>query len=220
MDLKEGIEKLKGLIEKFGAEKPAPETVTENFKDMKLNDGVTIISIDGEELTVGTPVYVMTPEGRVPAPDGDVILEDGTQLSIMQGLIAEVATPEAEAPEGEVAAEPATVPPTAEAQPAAMETKPKRVIKSQVEEHVFNAHKEEVDAKVAELKAELESIKAEFETFKADFQKSVSFNKEVFSVVEQIAEQPSATPTEAKSEPFNVKKFKAAFKEDLKQYYK
>ena len=68
MDLKEGIEKLKGLIEKFSSEKPA-EPVEVKFKDMKLQDGTTIISIDGEELAIGVPVYVMTPEGRLPAPD-------------------------------------------------------------------------------------------------------------------------------------------------------
>lgn len=215
MDLKEGIEKLKGLIEKFSAEKPA-EQVEVKFKDMKLQDGTTIISIDGEELAIGVPVYVMTPEGRLPAPDGDLVLEDGTQLTVKDGLVAEVGTPEAEVPEGEVAAEPATVPPAAED----MSTKPKRVIKSQVEEHVFNAFKEESETKANELKAELEAIKADFEALKEKFNKSLEFNKEVFSVVEKMSEQPSAQATEAKPKPFSVKDAKMAFKEDLKQFYK
>lgn len=218
MDLKEGIEKLKNLIGKFEAEKPV-ETIEEKFKDMKLQDGVTIISIDGDQLTVGTPVYVVTPEGRVPAPDGDVVLEDGTQLSIMQGLVAEVSSPEEAAPEGEVSGMPPTVPPSGDAQPAAMETKPKRVIKSQVEEHVFNAFKEESENKVNELKAELEAVKNELESFKAEFKKSLEFNKEVFSVVNQIAEQPAAEATEAKKNPFSVKEWRAEFKQDLKNFY-
>lgn len=215
MDLKEGIEKLKGLIEKFSSEKPA-EQVEVKFKDMKLQDGTTIISIDGEELAIGVPVYVMTPEGRLPAPDGELVLEDGTQLTVKDGLVAEVATPEAEVPEGEVAAEPATVPPA----PEEMGTKPKRVIKSQVEEHVFNAFKEEAETKANELKAELEAIKADFEALKEKFNKSLEFNKEVFSVVEKMSEQPSAQATEAKPKPFSVKDAKMAFKEDLKQFYK
>jgi len=219
MDLKEGIEKLKGLIEKFGAEKPT-ETVDVKFKDMKLEDGTTIISIDGEELAIGVPVYVVTPEGRVPAPDGEVVLEDGTKVTVMQGLVAEVSSPEEEAPEGEVASEPATVPPAAEEQPAAMETKPKRVIKSQVEEHVFNAFKEQVEAINKAQKEEIETLKAELEKVKAEFSKSLEFSKEVFSVVEKIADEPSAKPTEEKAKPFNVKEFKAAFKQDLKNYYK
>lgn len=215
MDLKEGIEKLKGLIEKFSSEKPA-EQVEVKFKDMKLQDGTTIISIDGEELAIGVPVYVMTPEGRLPAPDGELTLEDGTMLTVKDGLVAEVGTPEAEVPEGEVAAEPATVPPAAED----MSTKPKRVIKSQVEEHVFNAFKEEAETKANELKAELEAIKTEFEALKEKFNKSLEFNKEVFSVVEKMSEQPSAQATEAKPKPFSVKDAKMAFKEDLKQFYK
>lgn len=215
MDLKEGIEKLKGLIEKFSAEKPA-EQVEVKFKDMKLQDGTTIISIDGEELAIGVPVYVMTPEGRLPAPDGELVLEDGTMLTVKDGLVAEVGTPEAEVPEGEVAAEPATVPPAAED----MSTKPKRVIKSQVEEHVFNAFKEESEANVLKLKAELAELKAAFEAQTEKFNKSLEFNKEVFSVVEKMSEQPSAQATEAKPKPFSVKDAKMAFKEDLKQFYK
>ena len=215
MDLKEGIEKLKGLIEKFSSEKPA-ETVEVKFKDMKLQDGTTVISIDGEELSIGVPVYVMTEEGRLPAPDGDLVLEDGTMLTVKDGLVAEVGTPEAEVPEGEVAAEPATVPPAAED----MSTKPKRVIKSQVEEHVFNAFKEESEAKVLKLETELAELKAAFEAQTEKFNKSLEFNKEVFSVVEKISEQPSAQATEAKPKPFSVKDAKMAFKEDLKQFYK
>lgn len=215
MDLKEGIEKLKGLIEKFSAEKPA-EQVEVKFKDMKLQDGTTIISIDGEELAIGVPVYVMTPEGRLPAPDGELVLEDGTQLTVKDGLVAEVGTPEVETPEGEVAAEPATVPPAAED----MSTKPKRVIKSQVEEHVFNAFKEESEAKVLKLETELAELKAAFEAQTEKFNKSLEFNKEVFSVVEKMSEQPSAQATEAKSKPFSVKDARLQFKEDLKQFYK
>ena len=145
-----------------------------------------------------------------------MVLEDGTQLTVKDGLVAEVATPEAEVPEGEVAAEPATVPPA----PEEMGTKPKRVIKSQVEEHVFNAFKEEAETKANELKAELEAIKTEFEALKEKFNKSLEFNKEVFSVVEKMSEQPSAVATEAKPKPFSVKEAKMAFKEDLKQFYK
>lgn len=215
MDLKEGIEKLKGLIEKFSSEKPA-EPVEVKFKDMKLQDGTTVISIDGEELSIGVPVYVMTEEGRLPAPDGELVLEDGTMLTVKDGLVAEVGTPEAEVPEGEVAAEPATVPPAAED----MSTKPKRVIKSQVEEHVFNAFKEESEAKVLKLETELAELKAAFEAQTEKFNKSLEFNKEVFSVVEKMSEQPSAVATEAKLKPFSVKEAKMAFKEDLKQFYK
>lgn len=218
MNLQEGIEKLGNLIASFNSvEKPATENVEVKFKDMKLQDGTTIISIDGEELAIGVPVYVMTPEGRLPAPDGELVLEDGTMLKVMEGLVAEVGTPEAEVPEGEVAAEPATVPTE---QPAEMGTKPKRVIKSQVEEHVFNTFKEDADAKITKLETELAELKAAFEAQTEKFNKSLEFNREVFSIVEKIAEQPAVEATEAKAKPFDVKMAKQAFKEDIKQFYK
>jgi hypothetical protein len=214
MELKDAMLKLKEKVDLFfGTETPTVETVEVKFKDMKLQDGTTIISIDGDDLAIGVPVYVMTDEGRLPAPDGELVLEDGTMLTVVDGLVAEVSTPEEEAPEGEVAAEPATVPTTETPAQADMSTKPKRVIKSQVEEHVFNAFKEDSENKLAELKAE-------FEALKEKFAKSLEFNKEVFSIVEQIAEQPSTTATEAKAKPFDVKLSRQIFKEDLKQYYK
>jgi hypothetical protein len=214
MELKDAMLKLKEKVDLFfGTETPTVETVEVKFKDMKLQDGTTIISIDGDDLAIGVPVYVMTDEGRLPAPDGELVLEDGTMLTVVDGLVAEVSTPEEEAPEGEVASEPATVPTTETPAQADMATKPKRVIKSQVEEHVFNAFKEDAENKLAELKAE-------FEALKEKFTKSLEFNKEVFSIVEQIAEQPSTTATEAKAKPFDVKLSRQIFKEDLKQYYK
>ena len=94
------------------------------------------------------------------------------------------------------------------------------MIKSQVEEHVFNAFKEESEAKVLKLEAELAELKAAFEAQTEKFNKSLEFNKEVFSVVEKMSEQPSAQATEAKPKPFSVKDAKMAFKEDLKQFYK
>lgn len=218
MELKDAMLKLKEKVDLFfGAEVTPTENVEVKFKDMKLQDGTTIISIDGEELAIGVPVYVMTPEGRLPAPNGELVLEDGTMLKVIEGLVAEVGTPEAEALEGEVAAEPATVP--AE-QPAEMGTKPKRVIKSQVEEHVFNAFKEDADAKITKLETELAELKAAFEAQSEKFNKSLEFNKEVFSIVEKIAEQPAVEATEAKAKPFDVKLAKQTFKEDIKQFYK
>ena len=60
MNLKEGIEKLKGLIEKFNIE---PIVTTEqSFTEAKLMDGVTIVQYDGEELAQGVAVNVVTPE--------------------------------------------------------------------------------------------------------------------------------------------------------------
>ena len=83
MNLKEGIEKLKGLIEKFNVE---PIVTTEqSFTEAKLMDGVTIIQYDAPELAQGVPVNVVTPEGILPMPDGEYVMEDGSKK--LDGII-------------------------------------------------------------------------------------------------------------------------------------
>lgn len=49
-----------------------------------------------EELAVGSSVYIITPEGELPAPDGQVELEDGTKVSTLDGIITDLAMPEME----------------------------------------------------------------------------------------------------------------------------
>ena len=83
---------------------------------------------------------------------------------------------------------------------------PKRVIKSQVEEHVFSLETEteifEVDlsamfTKVLEKNKALENL-----------------NKEMFNVVVKLSEQPVSEPTESKKK-FSVEQYKADFKREL-----
>ena len=121
MNLKEGIEKLKGLIEKFNVE---PIVTTEqSFTEAKLMDGVTIVQYDAEELAQGIPVNVVTPEGILPMPDGEYVMEDGSKLVVMGGLVAEYEKAE-EMPEGETNAPVAVAEPTT---PATGEFEPIKV---------------------------------------------------------------------------------------------
>jgi hypothetical protein len=205
MNLKEGIEKLKGLIEKFNVE---PIVSTEqSFTEAKLMDGVTIVQYDAEELAQGVPVNVVTDEGILPMPDGEYVMEDGSKLIVMGGLVAEYEKAE-ELPEGEtiapVAVEEAT-PATGEME---VKTAPKRVIKSQVEEHIFSL----------ELEG-FEPIKVDFSSmFKAlvDENKALKdINKEMFGIVKAISNEPSVAPTEKVNKPFSVKEQKASFKADI-----
>ena len=108
MNLKEGIEKLKGLIEKFNVEPIATE---QSFTEAKLMDGVTIVQYDAEELAQGMPVNVVTPEGILPMPDGEYVMEDGSKLVVMGGLVAEYEKAE-EVPAGETIAPAAVAEPT------------------------------------------------------------------------------------------------------------
>ena len=205
MNLKEGIEKLKGLIEKFNVEPIATE---QSFTEAKLMDGVTIVQYDAEELEQGIPVNVVTPEGILPMPDGEYVMEDGSKLVVMGGLVAEYEKAE-ELPEGEtitpVAVAEATTPATGEME---VKTAPKRVIKSQVEEHIFSL----------ELEG-FEPIKVDFSSmFKAlvDENKALKeINKEMFGIVKAISNEPSVAPTEKVNKPFSVKDQRASFKADI-----
>lgn len=205
MNLKEGIEKLKGLIEKFNVEPIATE---QSFTEAKLMDGVTIVQYDAEELAQGMPVNVVTPEGILPMPDGNYVMEDGSKLHVMGGLVAVYEKAE-ELPEGEtiapVAVAEATTPATGEME---IKTAPKRVIKSQVEEHIFSL----------ELEG-FEPIKVDFSSmFKAlvDENKALKdINKEMFGIVKAISNEPSVAPTEKVNKPFSVKDQRASFKADI-----
>ena len=206
MNLKEGIEKLKGLIEKFNVE---PIVSTEqSFTEAKLMDGVTIVQFDAPELAQGVAVNVVTPEGILPMPDGEYYLEDGSMLVVMGGLVAEYEKAEA-MPEGETNAPAAVAEPTTPATgEMEVKTAPKRVIKSQVEEHIFSL----------ELEG-FEPIKVDFSSmFKAlvDENKALKdINKEMFGIVKAISNEPSVAPTEKVNKPFSVKDQRASFKADI-----
>ena len=74
--------------EKFEDEqKPAA-----SFVEVPLQDG-TILKVGGE-LVAGTEVILITPEGEIPAPEGDLILADGSTIVVKKdgekSVIAEV----------------------------------------------------------------------------------------------------------------------------------
>jgi hypothetical protein len=85
MSSKEAIEKIKNML--FGempvqapAPVPTPEGSGQVFADYKLKDG-TVVSIDKVE--IGGSVNL----NGEPAPDGYHLLEDGTKIEVLSGLI-------------------------------------------------------------------------------------------------------------------------------------
>ena len=206
MNLKEGIEKLKGLIEKFNVE---PIVSTEqSFTEAKLMDGVTIVQYDAEELAQGMPVNVVTPEGILPMPDGEYVMEDGSKLVVMGGLVAEYEKAE-EMPEGETNAPVAVAEPTTPATgEMEVKTAPKRVIKSQVEEHIFSLELEGFEPIKVDFSSMFKALVAENKALK-------DINKEMFGIVKAISNEPSVAPTEKVNKPFSVKDQRASFKADI-----
>lgn len=85
------------------AEEPAPEV---EAAAVETSNG--ILEWDGEEdLEAGREVYVRDEEGnRIPAPDGEYVIEDGKTIRVEEGRVAEIIDPAAEvAPEPEAEAE-------------------------------------------------------------------------------------------------------------------
>jgi len=175
MNLTEAIDKLSALITKFNAE---DTTTTTAFTDAKLQDG-TIVRY--EKLEVGMPLMVIDEAGKeIPAPDGEHMLEDGTQVTVEAGIITEIASPQEEAPEEEMPLE----------QPmAAVET----VTKAE-----FEALKAEIDA----LKTKFEEFTTTVETnnkVTAENTELKAIVKETFSIVEALAKVPNTNPIEIKN---------------------
>ena len=90
--------KLKSAFMQF-SEAPVTEPQPEPIKmaEIKLVDG-NVVSVEGE-FVVGAKIFLVTPEGLVVAPNGEHTAEDGTVITVMDGVIAEVASKEEEAPE-------------------------------------------------------------------------------------------------------------------------
>jgi hypothetical protein len=195
MNLKEGIEKLGNLIAGFNKVDEPIVTTEQNFVDAKLNDGVTIVRYDADVLTTGVVVSILDETGAaLPLPAGDYILEDGTTFTVVDdlGTIDNVVlAPEKEEGEentGEVVAPaPATEVPMSDK--PAMGT-PKRVIKSQVEEHVFSI---ETDNEIIEV-----DLSSMFKKLEDENKALKDLNKQMFSVISQMSELPASAPTETK----------------------
>ena len=210
MNINEALDKLKGIVEKFSG-------TEQKFKDVKLNDGTTIVSYDGDMPAQGMPIFVVTPDGRIPAPDGEHVTEDGTTLVVIGGLIAEVKEAEVETEEG---AAPTETPAAAPVEQSA--AAPKRVIKSQVEEHVFSLEIEGVEPISVDFSSMFTAFNEKFAALekentelKAEFAKAAEFKTEVIKLVSEIGDQPAAAATD--KEPNKFKK-KLSLKEAQEQF--
>ena len=132
-------------------------TIEVDLAQVKTEDGQA--TFESDNFAVGEAVFIVTPDGNIPCPEGEFALENGNVITVdPNGTITEVATKEEEAPEEEIQAEDMPMEePIAEPMPMA-----KRVVKSktEMEESYFSKQMTELEARFeARLSAlELEKV--------------------------------------------------------------
>ena len=83
------VAKVKALALKFSSETvveaPVAPTAEVKLEDVMLKDG-NVLQV--EKMEVGAMANMVTPDGVMPAADGEYVAEDGTVITVMGGLIA------------------------------------------------------------------------------------------------------------------------------------
>lgn len=116
-------------------------------------DGQAVFESDN--FAIGENVFIVTPDGNIPAPEGEYALEDGTVISVdNNGVIAEVAAIEEEVAEEEVIAKDE---PMKEQVAESMGNAPKKTIESMTKETHYSQHEKEI----ADLKVQLSALQSE-----------------------------------------------------------
>ena len=209
------METISAYVAKFGK-------VDMKFMDMKLNDGITVVRFPNDMVAKGDAVMVITEQGEMPLPDNTpenpmYTLEDGSTFTVVNGVIdmytQAAEETEVEAPEAETPAEQSA--PTA---PKMEEKAPKRVIKSQVEEHVFNTFKSETEQMLLSLKEQINSLVDENKKFNSQLEEQFKIQKELSETVNFIADQPATESVE--KQKIVAKKFEDMTPLEKRRYIK
>ena len=137
----------------------AEEPVAVELAQVKTEDGQAIFEADAFE--VGQAVFIVTEDGKIPAPQGEFVLEDGNQIEVDEnGTIVEIAKKEAEIVEEEIPAEVVAEDMPMKDQIVEEMAKPKKTVKTktEMEESYFSAQIKELEAK---FEARLSALEAE-----------------------------------------------------------
>lgn len=183
MTVKEGIEQIKVLLSgqaELQTEEVAQAPTTElTFETYDLMDGT---KIDLSALEMGGDAMLVDESGNsVAAPNGEYELADGTMVTVVDGKIEGIESPQAEMPEVE-----------------------DEMTKEKEEE--MSTQFDEMDATINYLKAENEALKAKLAEMDGKFNQA--FEK-VFVLVEELAKMPSADAIQAPKQSFKVTESKA-----------
>jgi hypothetical protein len=210
-------EELKNLVKKhFNLVEPTVEETVEetkvemsevaaeqSFGEILTADGELTLTYEGEELSVGLPIFVKTDDGNVAAPDGEHALEGGVLIKTEGGSIVEISREEIEAAEHEeevVASEEKMSEETSET-----ETKESDEKFDEHEEEVVLEEEEIIIKAIAEtILPIIEEMKDEIEEMKKNFSKTET-------KVKEFALAPAAERTKAEIKSRNQSKVKNDF---------
>ena len=136
------------------AEVPAIEV---SLASMKTMDGQAIF--DAETFEVGSAIFVVTEDGKIPAPMGEYEMEDGTIVSVDdKGYIIEIASKEAEVKE-EIVEEVIAEDMPMKEQIVEEMAKPKKLTETMIKTTEFSAEISEIREELNALKLKLSSAK-------------------------------------------------------------
>ena len=186
-------EELRELVKKhFNLTEPTAEVKEEMseevaseqiFGEISTADGELTLTYEGEELSIGLPIFVKTEDGNVPAPDGEHALEGGVIIKTEGGSIVEIAEESTEviAEEEEVVA--------TEEEKMSEET-------TETEEN-FEEHEDEMEEKEDIIEAIAEVVIPMIEEMKQEIEEMKSKFSETESKVQEFALAPAAERTKA-----------------------
>jgi hypothetical protein len=182
MNVSEAIEKIKVLLSDNSVEQTeeiAPEPATQLvFETYDLKDGS---KIDLSALEIGADAMLVDESGNsVSAPDGEYELADGTMMTVVEGKVEAIETPQAE------------------------ETSKDETPK---EKEMENESKfDEMNATITYLQAENEALKNKLGELESKFNQGFS---EMLSVLEGFSKTPVADPIQNPKNNFRIVEPKA-----------
>lgn len=229
-------EELKNLVKKHfnlvepGGEKPVVKETKEemsevaaeqSFGEILTADGELTLTYEGEELSVGLPIFVKTDDGNVAAPDGEHALEGGVIIKTEGGSIVEVSEKEIEAAEEEeiVASEEEEI--VASEEKMSEETEE---TESKESDEKFDEHEEEVVLEEEEIiiKAIAETILPIIEELKEEIEEMKKNFSATETKVKEFALAPAAERTKAEIKNRNHSKIDNSYNpinEDKKRQF-
>jgi hypothetical protein len=172
------------------------EAIVVDLAQVKTEDGQA--TFESDNFAVGEAVFIVTPDGNIPTPEGEFALENGNVMTVdANGTIVEIATKEEEAPEEEEIIEAEDMPmqdEVAEAMPMA-----KKVVKSktEMEESYFSKQMSELEAK---FEARLSALEGE----------KIALSVENKELTDRLANEPA--PHTLHNPEANMKDSKLVFK--------